>query len=130
MKQTWQDYEKAAERGPIAVKVILAAFALGIFVSIIGCRLDASDHRFQEYVEGVVEKVEYSQTGNGFMNPGHQNNHIYFSDGRSVSLPGTLPAPKAIVVGKFNRIWFDKNSAGWIRDVEVLPSPSLQLERR
>ena len=32
MKQTRQDYEKAAERGPtaIAVKVILAVFALGI----------------------------------------------------------------------------------------------------
>src|SRR3989338_2346349 len=38
MKQTWQDYEKVAERGPmaIAVKVILAVFALGIFVSVIG----------------------------------------------------------------------------------------------
>lgn len=38
MKQTWQDYEKAAERGPmaIAVKVIFAIFALGILISVIG----------------------------------------------------------------------------------------------
>src|SRR3990167_6246123 len=38
MKQTWQDYEKATERGPmaIAVKIILAVFALFIFVSVIG----------------------------------------------------------------------------------------------
>ena len=38
MRQKWQDYEKAAKRGPmtIAVKVILAFFALGIFVAVIG----------------------------------------------------------------------------------------------
>ena len=38
MGQKWQDYEKAAGRGPmaIAVKVILAVFALGILVSVIG----------------------------------------------------------------------------------------------
>ena len=38
MKQTWQDYEKAAEHGPmaIAVKVILAVFALGIVLSVVG----------------------------------------------------------------------------------------------
>lgn len=38
MKQSWQDYEKAAEHGPmrIAVKAILAVFLLGILVSVIG----------------------------------------------------------------------------------------------
>ncbi|MEK7531510.1 MAG: hypothetical protein AAB545_01085 [Patescibacteria group bacterium] len=125
MKQTWQDYEKAAERGPmaIAVKVILAVFMLGISVAC--SRGTDSQHPFQKYVEGVVEKVEYTQTGSGFLNPGHQNNHLYFTDGRSVSLPGTLPASKAIEVGKFNRIWFDDNSAQWIRDVEIIIPLSL-----
>ncbi len=38
MKQTWQDYESTAKRGPMAfaVKVMLALFVLGIFVSVIG----------------------------------------------------------------------------------------------
>jgi len=41
MGQTWGDYEGAAERGPmaIAIKVILALFALGIFASVIGYSL-------------------------------------------------------------------------------------------
>lgn len=38
MKQSWQDYEKSAERGPmsIATKVILAVLVLSVFVSVIG----------------------------------------------------------------------------------------------
>lgn len=38
MRGTWQDYGKATERGPmaIAIKVILAVFALSILVSVIG----------------------------------------------------------------------------------------------
>lgn len=38
MKQKWQDYEKAAERGPlaIAVKFILGGFALVVLVALLG----------------------------------------------------------------------------------------------
>lgn len=38
MKQSWDDYNKAAEHGPMAItiKVFMAAFVFGIFVSIIG----------------------------------------------------------------------------------------------
>ena len=41
MKQTWQDWEEAAKRGPvtIAVKAILAVAVLGILVSVIGYSL-------------------------------------------------------------------------------------------
>ena len=41
MKQTWQDWEEAAKRGPmtIAVKSILALTSLGIIVSVIGYSL-------------------------------------------------------------------------------------------
>lgn len=38
MGQKWQDYEKAAERGPLAIafKVLIAIFAIIIIVSVIG----------------------------------------------------------------------------------------------
>src|SRR5512133_1380873 len=38
MKQTWNDYEKAAERGPvaIAVKVTVALLVFGVALSIVG----------------------------------------------------------------------------------------------
>ncbi len=59
MKQAWQDYEKAAERGPmaIAVKVILAVFALGIFVSVIGYGLGWFGEAAQEMVSSRVVKI-------------------------------------------------------------------------
>lgn len=41
MKQTWQDYENAANRGPmaIAIKVIITLFVLGTLASVIGYSL-------------------------------------------------------------------------------------------
>lgn len=116
--------------------VFASTVVLSFLVPIIGCSTPVdSQHPSQKCVEGIVERVEYTQTENGFMNPGHQNNHIYFSDGRSISLPGTLRAPKAIVVGKFNRIWFDdtssyRNHTPWIRDVEILQQPETNSKQR
>src|SRR3990167_3223737 len=66
MKQTWQDYEKSAERGPmaIAVKIILAVFALFIFVSVIGYGLgwfgEAARVTQEEFgPKAMLEKYEW-----------------------------------------------------------------------
>jgi hypothetical protein len=66
MKQTWQDYKRAAGRGPmeIAVKVILAVFALGILISGIGYGLgwfgEAAKVTQEEFgPRAMLEKYEW-----------------------------------------------------------------------
>lgn len=66
MKQGWNDYEKAAEKGPMAigVKVILAVFALGILISVIGYGLgwfsEAAKVTQQEFgPEAMLKKYEW-----------------------------------------------------------------------
>lgn len=66
MRQSWDDYEKTAQRGPmaIAIKVVLAAFALGTFISVIGYGLgwfsEAAQVAQEEFgPRAALEKYEW-----------------------------------------------------------------------
>lgn len=66
MKQSWEDFQKAAERGPMAIsyRVILAIFVLGTFVSVIGYGLGWFDEAAQVAQEefgprAALEKYEW-----------------------------------------------------------------------
>lgn len=51
------------------LKYLVVLITLGMLSA--GC--NESSHYDQQYIEGVVEKVEYTQTGGGFLNPSHQD---------------------------------------------------------
>lgn len=94
MKQTWQDYEKAAKRGPmaIAVKVILAVFALGIFVSVIGYGLgwfgEAAKVTQEEFgPRAMLEKYEWFKDAAAQLEKKQADISVY--DGRLSAMNGT-----------------------------------------
>ena len=94
MGQKWQDYKRAAERGPmaIAVKVILSIFVFGVLISVIGYGLgwfgETARVTQEEFgPRAMLEKYEWFKDAAAQLEKKQADIAVY--DGRMTAMNGT-----------------------------------------